>query len=429
MLIIGSCVATHGLAWKCSRSSLVEEVLVAPGNGGTVFEPGVRNIAFTDPQDLLETAVEEGVSLVIPMETSPEALEAVEQLSEAGIDVFGPTGQAVKLDTDPAFRLNILRAAGVAVPRGEVFTSAKTANAWVATLQEVPVIHIGSNGNVSPVLCRSMTMTKKRITQHFQDGGENLYCEERLQGIEVEVAAIVDEITMLPLPLTVSYRSRYTRDADKGTDNELTAGMGCYSLQAFPDHADERTLSARILQPVLAEMRRNGTPLQGFLHARVVLHPDGTPFVTRLYTSLGQAVAPAILMRLNSDLVPVVVHACESRLHEHKLTFRRYCAVSCVIIRDQGNKKSRDNRIKGISLRTGSIANDQQDSVKVFHMSTRVIDQREIELTDNHVFTLCALGDGMPDARKKLYAAVDEIEFAGMSYRDDIGSTLAEFGE
>ena len=51
VLVIGSGGREHALAWKLSKSNLVSEIFVAPGNGGTEIEESIKNIDI-DSNDL-----------------------------------------------------------------------------------------------------------------------------------------------------------------------------------------------------------------------------------------------------------------------------------------------------------------------------------------------------------------------------------------
>ena len=44
VLIVGSGGREHALSWKISKSPLVKEIFVAPGNGGTELENSIINI-------------------------------------------------------------------------------------------------------------------------------------------------------------------------------------------------------------------------------------------------------------------------------------------------------------------------------------------------------------------------------------------------
>lgn len=59
----------HALAWRLSQSKLVDQIFVAPGNGGTAFANKKStnvDLPATDFPKLVAFAVENGVTLVIP---------------------------------------------------------------------------------------------------------------------------------------------------------------------------------------------------------------------------------------------------------------------------------------------------------------------------------------------------------------------------
>ena len=72
VLIVGGGGREHALAWKSSRSPLVRQVYVTPGNAGTAQEPGVKNvdIGAEDIDSLLEFALGHEIDLTI---VGPEA--------------------------------------------------------------------------------------------------------------------------------------------------------------------------------------------------------------------------------------------------------------------------------------------------------------------------------------------------------------------
>lgn len=63
ILILGSGGREHALAWKLAQSSLVDQILVCPGNGGTSLVPKTKNVKSPsdDFRDLVQLAVAEEV--------------------------------------------------------------------------------------------------------------------------------------------------------------------------------------------------------------------------------------------------------------------------------------------------------------------------------------------------------------------------------
>ena len=67
ILVIGGGGREQALAWKFAQSSLVSEVLVAPGTAGTLTEEKVRNVSVKadDLDGLLNLAQTENIGLTI----------------------------------------------------------------------------------------------------------------------------------------------------------------------------------------------------------------------------------------------------------------------------------------------------------------------------------------------------------------------------
>jgi phosphoribosylamine--glycine ligase len=48
VLVMGGGGREHALAWKLAQSDKVQQVYVAPGNGGTARDPNLVNLPITD---------------------------------------------------------------------------------------------------------------------------------------------------------------------------------------------------------------------------------------------------------------------------------------------------------------------------------------------------------------------------------------------
>jgi phosphoribosylamine--glycine ligase / phosphoribosylformylglycinamidine cyclo-ligase len=66
ILLIGSGGREHALAWRLSKSSLVKQIFVAPGNGGTQFGDKCinANVAADDFLQLGKFAEDNGVQRI-----------------------------------------------------------------------------------------------------------------------------------------------------------------------------------------------------------------------------------------------------------------------------------------------------------------------------------------------------------------------------
>ena len=124
VLVLGSGGREHALAWAIARSPLVEEVLCAPGSDGIAADARVLALDAEDAGALVEAVKREGVSLVV---IGPETLLAAgiaDRLREAGIAVFGPSGEAAQLESSKRFAKEFMTRHAIPTASFAAFASA-----------------------------------------------------------------------------------------------------------------------------------------------------------------------------------------------------------------------------------------------------------------------------------------------------------------
>ena len=113
VLVVGGGGREHALAWKLVQSPRVSQVLVAPGNGGTACEPGVRNVPLTDLDALADYARAEQVALTVVGPEAPLAAGITDLFRSRGLRIFGPTRAAAQLESSKAFAKDFMRRHGI----------------------------------------------------------------------------------------------------------------------------------------------------------------------------------------------------------------------------------------------------------------------------------------------------------------------------
>jgi phosphoribosylamine--glycine ligase/phosphoribosylformylglycinamidine cyclo-ligase len=85
ILILGSGGREHALSWKLAQSPIVDQIFLAPGNGGTSGEPKTTNIDIpaSDFVTLLRFALDNDVNLVVPGPEQP-LIDGVENVFRKG---------------------------------------------------------------------------------------------------------------------------------------------------------------------------------------------------------------------------------------------------------------------------------------------------------------------------------------------------------
>src|SRR3712207_4867691 len=105
---------------------------------------------------------------------------------------------------------------------------------------------------------------------HGTAAGASVVVEECLTGPEVSLFALCDGETALPLAAAQDHKR-----VGEGDTGPNTGGMGAVSPPpVFTDAMRDEAMD-RIVRPVLAEMRRRGTPFRGVLFAGLMLTEAG----------------------------------------------------------------------------------------------------------------------------------------------------------
>ena len=176
-----------------------------------------------------------------------------------------------------------------------------------------------------------------------------------------------------------------------------------------------RKIEARIIEPTIRGMDYEGYPFRGVLYAGVMITSEG-PYVLEYNVRFGDPEAQAVLPRLKTDLVELMMAASEDSLKEVKMKWDNKNCV-CVVMCSGGypGKYQIGKEINGLDA-----VRDVPDTV-VFHAGTKKEDGK-ILTTGGRVLGVTALGQGVEDAINKAYAAVEQIKFDHCFFRRDIGA-------
>jgi phosphoribosylamine--glycine ligase len=159
-------------------------------------------------------------------------------------------------------------------------------------------------------------------------------------------------------------------------------------------------------------MKREGTPFKGILYAGIMATKQG-PKVLEFNTRFGDPETRAVLPRLKSDLVDVMLASVEGRLAGMKLQWDRRPCV-CVVMAAGGYPGD---------YATGKVItgfDKVSAEAVVFHAGTRK-DGDFIVTSGGRVLGVTALGADIAEAIKNVYAEAGKLSFDGAQYRRDIG--------
>ncbi len=131
VLVIGAGGREHALAWKLAQSPRVQQVYVAPGNGGTALDHRFECVDITDIKMLCAWAATNKIALTVVGPEGPMAAGVVDEFRAHGLRVFGPTRAAAQLESSKAFSKAFMQRHGIPTAEYKVFSDPVAAHAYV----------------------------------------------------------------------------------------------------------------------------------------------------------------------------------------------------------------------------------------------------------------------------------------------------------
>ncbi|MCO6429854.1 MAG: phosphoribosylamine--glycine ligase [Deltaproteobacteria bacterium] len=413
VLVIGSGGREHAIVWKLKQSAKVSRIYAAPGNPGMASCAQIVPIKVDSLVELAEFARSEGIDLTVIGPEYPLSLGIVDHFREAGLRIFGPTKAAAQLESSKAFAKEIMIEAGVLTSRHAVFEDREAAAQYLAKHGAPVVLKAdGLAAGKGVFVCLDMKQAERALDEIYSSyEGTRLVIEDFLQGKEVSYIVATDGKNVVPLASSHDYKRAL--DGDQGPN---TGGMGSVSPTPNMSASQEAEVIERVIEPVLAVMKRRGTPFSGFLYAGLMLTESGIQ-VLEFNARLGDPETQVILRRLRSDFFEVLYALSEPAGSDQvpPIDWTSQSAV-CVVLASEAYPAK---PITGDEI-TGIEAAEALEGVAVFHAGTALDGQGRLVTAGGRVLNVTAVGNTLAEATLTVYRACKLINFRGMQHRSDI---------
>ena len=416
ILVVGGGGREHALAWKIAQSPLVKKVYCAPGNPGIARHAECVPLRADDLVGLVQFVREKGVDLTVVGPEDPLSMGIADELTPKGFKVFGPTQAAAELESSKVFSKRMMQKHGIPTAAFRVFQDAHDAHDYIAKVAAPIVVKAdGLAKGKGVIVCGSAEEAHEAVRdimerKIFGKAGDQVIIEECLRGQEASILAISDGRTIVLLEPAQDHKR--IGDGDVGPN---TGGMGAYSPVPVVTPALRDEVERRVFIPTIHGMRREGRRYQGILYAGIMLTGSG-PQVLEFNVRWGDPEAQPILMRMKSDLVPLLMAAADGTLKESQEIEWDPRPAVCVVMASGGYPG--DYR-KGKPISGLDEAGKLKD-VMVFHAGT-AMSGGQVVTSGGRVLGVTAMGKTIAEARERAYDAISRIHFDGAQYRRDIG--------
>ncbi|TMG17452.1 MAG: phosphoribosylamine--glycine ligase [Chloroflexi bacterium] len=418
VLVVGGGAREHALTWKALQSPLTDTVFCAPGNAATGSIAINTGLEATDVEGVARFVNERDVGLTVIGPEVAVAAGLADRLTAAGRLVFGPTQAAGRIESSKAFAKSLMERTGVPTPAHRVFDNPASAKDFVRGERRAFVVKAdGLAKGKGTLVARDAEETLECIDtlmlrRTVGAAADRIVLEEKIDGREVSLMALVDGERILPLPPACDYKRAF--DGDRGPN---TGGMGGYSPVSFfgPDAVEQAVTT--VLRPIVEGLRDGGTPYRGCLYAGLMVGSAGIQAL-EFNARFGDPEAQVVLPRLETDLIALLEAAARGELAEASGSWTSRSSVGVVLAsRGYPGTYATGYPIEGL----GTIERE----VLVFHAGAAA-DPSGYVTAGGRVLTLVALGESMAEAKDRAYRNVDRVRFQGMTFRRDLAEREIE---
>ena len=413
VLVVGSGGREHALALKLAQSPKVQVVYVAPGNGGTALDKRLQNVPVTDPAALADFARQESVHFTVVGPEAPLAAGIVDVFRAQGLRIFGPSKAAAQLESSKDFAKAFMHRHQIPTAAYQTFADAAEAHAYIDA-QGAPIV-IKADGLAAGkgvTVAMSVEEAEEAIIDCFSgafgESGAAVVIEEFMEGEEVSLFVLCDGETLLPLTTAQDHKRAF--DGDTGPN---TGGMGAYSPAPVMTREQYEFAMQHIVEPTARGLAKRGTPYQGVLYAGLMLTEDG-PKLVEYNARFGDPETQVMMMRMESDLLPLLYATATGTLSGHTVTWKDAYALTVIMAtRGYPGAYGKGSEIRGLDgLDSGDLT--------VFHAGTKREGSRLLA-NGGRVLNVTALGNSVKEAQGRAYRGVDAVDWPEGFSRRDIG--------
>ena len=412
ILIVGGGAREHALGLGLAG----HELFFGPGNAGTASLGRNVDVRADDVPAVTRVAADLGVELVVAGPEAPLVAGLADALAARGIPCFGPTREAARLEGSKAYMKGVLGEAGVPTAAFRVFDDAAEARAYVRAAGRPLVVKAdGLCAGKGVVVAKDEAealeaIDRMMVRRELGEAGATVVIEETLGGEEASYHVVTDGERVVALAPAQDHKR--VHDQDRGPN---TGGMGAYAPAPIVDAAMEERVASRIIEPVLAVMRRRGAPFRGVLCAGLMLE-DGEPRVLEFNLRFGDPETSVIVPLFDGDLAALLAGAARGDLSGARAGRRPGAALGVVMAAEGYPGRVTTGDV--ISGADGALPED----TCILHAGTGRDVEGRLVTTGGRVLVVRATAPTLVRARDAAYAAVAGVRFRGEHHRTDIGA-------
>ena len=433
IIVVGSGGREHTICWKLAQSSVVEKIIVVPGNGGTAIEDKCVNINPKDCTYISEgenpyvaIAKHENCRMAVIGPEDPLAEGLADEFWKADIPCVGPKKAAAQLEASKDLSKNFMKKYGVACAASETFVNKDAAVEYIKQHGAPVVVKAdGLAAGKGVVVAATVEEAVSAVEDLMESGrvgnaGKKLVIEDYLEGVEISVLAAVSVTPEFAVSGNAVIKeflpARDHKRLNDGAKGPNTGGMGAVCPLDDVTDAVMAQFKKDILEPTLNGLIKEKFDYRGFIFFGVMLTKSG-PKLLEYNVRLGDPETQAVLPLMDFDFANLCTAILNGSLKDFDLNWKKGYQVAPVVVSGgyPGSYK------KGLEITFNEEILKASES-KIF-VAGAVSGRRggDMLTSGGRVLASSAFGSTFKEAWAKAYQGISAVKFDGAFYRKDIG--------
>lgn len=419
ILVIGKGGREHALCatlLRCSKEqgNRAVELFCAPGSDAIAEIATLVEISSV--QSIVDWAKQQQIDLVVAGEEAwlikDEGL--ANACLKAGIPCWGPQKSAAQLEASKAFAKRFMQRHNIPTADFSVVSDLDSARTTIGNTFPIVLKFDGLAAGKGVAVCENAEEAESFLAQVFQDhrfGEGELLVEQALTGPEISIFVAVSGPHYQILASARDYKR--LQDNDKGPN---TGGMGAVSSLDIVDAATLAQIETEIIAPTVDGLQKEQLPYHGFLYFGLMLTPTG-PQVIEYNVRFGDPECQAVMPMVEGDFAQFLLDGANGKLGNQLQIHSGWSVTLCAASANYPQSSRSGDIISGLETLPSSIS--------LFHAGTKK-HNGNWQTAGGRVLAVSAQAPTKEEARNKAYAALEQISFADMQTRTDIGITNFE---